>query len=264
MTKVVPSQVVELIDESLPAARDRPTERIRVGVEYAPQISAIVNLAREIPSELIQLSGSDYADLVLGLNGLENIISTWRTRGAVNVPWEVRGISLFVLVRRALAKCPDESPAPATTDLPFIADEDLRRNIRRDISAANSALHNGEWKAATVLAGSATEALLLWGIQNKKAKFEVTATVDALVEARKLNQPRNNNPENWGLHEYIEIAFHLQLIEHDSATQARLAKDFRNLIHPGRAARLGQTCDRATALSAIAAVEHVVRDLLTM
>lgn len=41
----------------------------------------------------------------------------------------------------------------------------------------------------------------------------------------------------------------------------RLAKDFRNLIHPGAAQRLAQNCDRATALSAVAAVEHVVRDI---
>jgi hypothetical protein len=47
----------------------------------------------------------------------------------------------------------------------------------------------------------------------------------------------------------------------DTAQQARLGKDFRNLIHPGRASRLGKICDRGTALSALAAVEHVVRDL---
>jgi hypothetical protein len=67
--------------------------------------------------------------------------------------------------------------------------------------------------------------------------------------------------ERWNLHEYIEVAEALGVITPDTATQARLAKDFRNLIHPGRAARLGQTCDRGTALSAVAAVEHVVRDL---
>ncbi|MCI1909012.1 MAG: hypothetical protein LKI99_04780 [Acetobacter fabarum] len=40
-----------------------------------------------------------------------------------------------------------------------------------------------------------------------------------------------------------------------------IAKDFRNLIHPGRAQRLGQVCDRATALTALAAVESIARDL---
>jgi hypothetical protein len=61
--------------------------------------------------------------------------------------------------------------------------------------------------------------------------------------------------------ELIEVALHLDLVTPETATQARLGKDFRNLIHPGRAARLGQKCDRATALFALAAVEHVVRDL---
>jgi hypothetical protein len=43
--------------------------------------------------------------------------------------------------------------------------------------------------------------------------------------------------------------------------QCRLAKDYHNLIHPGRAQRLAQVCNRGTALSAVAAVEHVVNGL---
>jgi len=57
------------------------------------------------------------------------------------------------------------------------------------------------------------------------------------------------------------VARRLQLIEPETATQAQQARSFRNLIHPGRAARLGQKCDRGTALSALAAVELTVRDL---
>src|SRR6266581_2002962 len=40
-----------------------------------------------------------------------------------------------------------------------------------------------------------------------------------------------------------------------------LTRDFRNLVHPGRAIRLGRQCNRATALSALAGIEHVVNDL---
>jgi hypothetical protein len=69
------------------------------------------------------------------------------------------------------------------------------------------------------------------------------------------------SPEDWGLHEYIEVSVELGVISSDTAVQCRLAKNYRNLIHPGRAARLSQACDRATALSAEAGVEHVVRDL---
>ena len=59
----------------------------------------------------------------------------------------------------------------------------------------------------------------------------------------------------------IEVAAELNLIGTETAMQCRLAKDYRNLIHPGRAQRLGQACNRGTALSAVAAVEHVVNDL---
>ena len=73
--------------------------------------------------------------------------------------------------------------------------------------------------------------------------------------------PRGMNPEGWGLEEYVAVTENLNLIRRETATQARLAQKFRNLIHPGRTARIGLNCDRGTALSALAAVELVARDL---
>jgi hypothetical protein len=69
------------------------------------------------------------------------------------------------VIRRASAKCPDEYPPSATTELLFINDAALREHIRRDLEAANRALNNAEWKAATVLPGAAIEALLHWRLQ---------------------------------------------------------------------------------------------------
>ena len=48
-----------------------------------------------------------------------------------------------------------------TAGLNFVTNAALRDRIRLDISAATSAYQNAEWKAATVLAGAAAEALLL-------------------------------------------------------------------------------------------------------
>jgi hypothetical protein len=67
--------------------------------------------------------------------------------------------------------------------------------------------------------------------------------------------------QTWGLHEYIETAAAQKIIRPETVEQAKLAQGFRNLIHPGRAVRLAQKCNRATALSAVAAVEHIVEDL---
>lgn len=83
----------------------------------------------------------------------------------------------------------------------------------------------------------------------------------SLLTSKALTRNPGSDPEGWGLHEYVELALHLKLIENDTAKLVRLAKDFRNLIHPGRAARLGQKCDRSTAHGAIAAMEGVARDL---
>jgi len=114
-----------------------------------------------------------------------------------------------------------------------------------------------------VLAGSAIEALLLWALHQHEQQHPGTrqTAVTALITNGTLNAPPHTNLERWDLHEYARIAAHLGLIEPETFTLCDLARNFRNLIHPGRAARLGQNCDRSTALAALAAVEAVARDL---
>jgi len=99
------------------------------------------------------------------------------------------------------------------------------------------------------------ESLLLWALQQQTSS-------DILAAAARLNLKISSaNLEDWFLTQYMALAGELKLITAETATQCRLAKDFRNLIHPGRAQRLAQVCNRGTALSAVAAVEHVVSDL---
>jgi hypothetical protein len=163
-----------------------------------------------------------------------------------------------------MAVCPDEAAAAGTTALAFIADTDLRESIRLDISSANSDLTDGRWKGATVLAGSAAEALLLWAVQRHEENHP-GARAHAVAALRVGNHPLTRdpdpNPEKWDLHEYTEVAAHLSIVKADTAAQLRLARAFRNLIHPGRAQRLGQKADRFTALGALAAFEGIARDL---
>jgi hypothetical protein len=255
MPRVVPSQIVEVIDQLFPEVRTNNRATIRSG----PSLAAVLSLTKELAPELLTLSGQDLSDYIVSISLAETIQKIWTGGGNSFQVNEHRGMSMMALLRQALAKCPDEVPSPGTTELVFIVDADLRESIRRDVSAANQDMVNAEWKGATVLAGSATEALLLWGIKGKVES--ITAAVQALVTAGVLPQKPHSKPERWAFIELIEVAHQLGLVTRDTATQARLGKDFRNLIHPGRAARLGQACDRATALSALAAVEHVVRDL---
>ena len=140
-------------------------------------------------------------------------------------------------------------PAASSNELLFITDDELRQNLLGDLGAITQALSNGEWKAATVLAGALVEALLLWKLQQDSTK------------ARRAASAATGPLDRWDLKDYIEVAAELTIINGNTVAQAKIAKDFRNLIHPGRAARLGQVCDRGTALSAVAAVHLVIRDL---
>jgi hypothetical protein len=99
------------------------------------------------------------------------------------------------------------------------------------------------------LAGATIEALLHWRLQKQSA--------DTQAAVRRRKKPL----DRWELHDFIETAEELRLLSPDTCIAARLAKTFRNLIHPGRVARLNQTCDRGTALSAVGALERVIEDL---
>jgi hypothetical protein len=214
-----------------------------------------------VPDELIALESADYSELILAKSTIEEHLAIWRSRGNVGDMAHVNEFDAVTVIRRALAKCPDEYPPPTTKELAFIKDAALRENIRRDVGAVNRALNNAEWKAATVLAGAAIEALLHWRLQEPlPGATAVQAAVATLMGSNAIKDP-GKNIDRWELHHFIEVAAHLRLIKQDTCSATQLARNFRNLIHPGRAARLSLTCDRATAYSAVGAMEHVIRDL---
>lgn len=263
MRNVMPSQVVLTVDELYPhAARWRAGDAPGMLTESdSSRLSGILSLVKAVPTELIDVSSSVYADFILAVSTIETQLALWRSRGAVGTMALVKGRDAVSIVRQVLAACNDEYPPPPTSELLFISDADLRENIRRDIGAVNRALSNAEWKAATVLAGATIEALLHWKLQEPPLNSSaIQAAVATVVAAKKCDKP-NSDLDRWGLQQFIEVAAELSVIKADAANAARLAQNFRNLIHPGRAARLKQTCNRASALSAVGALEHVIIDL---
>ena len=261
MPRVVPSQVVELIDRLFPAAAGRGGQG-PLNIGSMPQLAAIIHLVDQVPEELLVLDADRYSAYASSIAAIRIVITTWQLRGAVyplDYLREFEDRSPVTILRNTLALCPDESPPAGTAELTFIPDRDLRESLRIDLSATNKALSNGEWKAATVLAGSVVEALLLWALEQRSA--DVPNAIDELARKGTPIPEAGKSLEFWHLPSYIEVAAELKVIKADTATLARLAKDFRNLIHPGRAARLGQVCNRGTALAAVAAVVHVVGDL---
>jgi HAMP domain-containing protein len=261
--RVVPSQVCAFI-KNLPNYVG-PGDIASVGQLGSASLTALLDLVDQIPNELLTMDTVSYTSLVRAKAEIKDTLDIWianRNAGHSLAPHQIhKSLDPVALIGNALSQCPDESPAPATSELNFVTDPDLRSNLRNDIGAVSRALSNGEWKAATVLAGSVIEALLLWDLQNRQTAPTRNTAIAALVTAGTFSQQPPQNLESWMLHQFIEVSAQIPTIKPATAIEARLAKDFRNLIHPGRAQRLGQTCDRGTAHASFAALDHVVRDL---
>jgi hypothetical protein len=268
MPRAVPGELVALIDRLFPWARqqeDGPSSRHGIMITESEKVAGVLELYERIPQELIRLEGQDLAALSVGIGALRDTLNRWTHLGAAGRSdpslLYIAGYSdlnPITLVRRALVKCPDQAPAPATAEFPFIPDGDLREALRTDFSEAERAFADSGWKAATVLGGSVVEALLLWALQ-QRSPAERSAACATIPSGTVARFPALL--EEWTLHQYTEVAATLGIIKPNTAALIRLAKDYRNLIHPGRAQRLGQLCDRGTARAALAAVDAVVRDL---
>ncbi len=265
MPRVVPSQAVELIEKLFPRAKDQlqSTNPFTLdGKHHLMSLATIIEVYEQIPSELIHLSSERYMELISAVAAIKIKIEEWKFRSDTGIQ-EIPGLEKLNpinLIYRALTECPDEFPSVDTTELLFIKDDEFRINIEIDISTAYKAHSNGEWKAATILAGSVIEALLFWKLNEYDDSDDLESARIKLIEKGAIDRKSSRKPENWYLHIFIEVSEEIGIISDVTADSARIAKGFRNLIHPGREARLNQKCNRATSLSALAAVEHVIKD----
>jgi hypothetical protein len=103
---------------------------------------------------------------------------------------------------------------------------------------------------ATTSAAVALEAVLLWEIKRLRRS--------GLEEVRKKAE---KSPDEMVLAELIDEAMDKRSISGGAAKQAHLARDARNLVHPGKVARSGIACDKATALSAFAGLYRIASEL---
>jgi len=142
-----------------------------------------------------------------------------------------------------MMQCADERP-PDRPELPFITDEAARCGVEERIRSAWLDFGAGDWMGATVFGGAAIETLLLWAMGAWTPSASHATPIDQLV-----------------LFGLIEAARARGLIKEESKRQAHLARDARNLVHPGRALRTGSECTKGTALAALAGIYRIVEDL---
>ena len=159
MPRVVPSQIIDFIDQAFPSAKDNKS--FYLDRNHAEHCLAIIDLIEQLPPELLAISGQPHIEFVSAKSAIKIALEQWklRTHRLSKAPG-LDDRNPVSIIRNILSICPDEFPSKDTAELRFIEDNDLRANLEIDISATNQALSNGEWKAATVLAGSVIEALL--------------------------------------------------------------------------------------------------------
>ncbi len=269
MPVLTPSEVVGLIEGVFPGVKtDAPGKPWSLALHPASEIplGAVVEAVDLLAPELITLTGESLVQFVSAVALARSAVTTWQNSSptmatvALNA-YEAHGPGNAVsAIRRLLKLCPDSVPAPSTHELAFVADGRLRDSLRQDLSWCNTALTNREWKSCTVIAGSTSEALLLWAIQRVP-----NAIAGALSAAKKAGQADSrcavSDVDRWHLGDYTGVALQLDMIRFETAKQVWLSRDFRNLIHAGAVQRVGQECSRATALAALAGVEMVAGDL---
>lgn len=126
----------------------------------------------------------------------------------------------------------------------FITDEGLRTALSDDYREMVNCANVGAWKAVHVLAGSLIEAVL----------------VDYLVGTAKQKKP---DPLSMGMGELISACKKAGILTKKSADLSSALKEYRNLIHPGRASRLGEQADQEGAVVAQSLVRLIVGEVAT-
>jgi hypothetical protein len=236
-------------------------------VDVARSQRAPLQVSRIRRSRITEISMPRCAAFVVNVAAIRNQLTLWLVgdTNLRNSPLQpVKGYepdNPVVVVRRVLEKCPNELPAIGPHGLDFIADDEFRGILLRDLGSTEEALANNEYKAATVLAASVIEALLLWALSQPSRKTP--------VDASKAGSKLLGNASRWGCAasvpsdapEYGDLGSYLDIVQEiggvipkDTFALANTARNFRNLIHPGRAQRTAAQCDRATALATIGAL----------
>jgi hypothetical protein len=264
MQRIVPSQIVDFIDRVFPRVREQQegtTKAVNLGHGHGHYLAALLDLLGHVPDELLQLGPETFGQLVAARAAIVLQLQRWvgDVRGSLT-ECGYGELNPVTLIRRAIESCPDEAVPTATADMAFVKTADLRTSLRADLATAEAALTRSEWKTATVLAGSIVEALLLDALVRRRPGRISKAIASVAARNMSWRRPSPTDLDQWSLDQYVEVARELGMIKENTRVQCLQAKDFRNLIHPGRAQRKTLKCSRGTAFAAVSAVALVTED----
>ena len=133
-----------------------------------------------------------------------------------------KNVSPLRAIVEILRQTPDEYAIASDDRLSYILDPAFREQLLFDIGVAGTTLDHREWKASIIIAGAVIEALLLSELVRSggdDAKLNCFTLRDLISEAER------------------EGMFDKVLVD-----QLNAVRDYRNLIHPGRAIRESEKC----------------------
>lgn len=128
----------------------------------------------------------------------------------------------------------------------FMSDEAFRVSLEDDYHELELCMHAGAWKAVHVLAGSIIETMLL----------------DYLL-ATDFPTRSNHKLSDMKLFEIINVCKSEHVLTNKAADLSHVIREYRNLIHPEKVRRLGETVDENGAIVAQALVRIVVEEVGT-
>ena len=164
MSRTYPTRIIEYLVKNFKA----PSQFAMAVIQsHIGKVAGFLNLYDHLPHELIRLSADDYADLVGAIETVRYGVDRYRV---VNNPDCLLPVGPALKVAWTLIGKLKDEVWSTSHDLSFITDPVLREMIGLDIFAISTDLQSGEWKGATVLAGSCCEALLLYGLQTRETK----------------------------------------------------------------------------------------------
>lgn len=134
-------------------------------------------------------------------------------------------------------------------DFSFISSGDLRQICERDYEEIQRVQIAGAHKATVVMSGSLTEAVLLNALLSDEPK--------AKASSKSASKPL----EKWDLHELLEVAIDIGLVNPGASVLVKAIKDYRNLIHPGKEVRSKFVVGAEEAAISRQFLDLVIRDL---
>ncbi len=128
----------------------------------------------------------------------------------------------------------------------FITGDDFRRSLEADAIELEKCMAGEAWKAAHVLAGSIIEAIL--------CDFLVASEYQKSGSGLK-------DPRKMVLAELVDACRTVKVLSERTGDLCSAVRDYRNLIHPGRVTRLGESIDGNSARIAASLVEVIADDV---